>query len=124
MILIDTSVWIDHLRRPEHVINTLRKQDMVLMHPFVLGELSMGNLSRRAPWLETFYDLPQAAITPLKQVLEFIDMHVLHGSGIGYIDAHLLASASRLPGTLLWTRDKRLQAIGLRLKLAAEIQAT
>lgn len=83
----------------------------------------MGTLSRRPYWLKKFHDLPQADVTPLQQVLEFIDAHVLHGSGIGYIDAHLLASANHLPGTLLWTRDKRLHAIGLRLNLAAEIQA-
>ncbi|NVD99517.1 type II toxin-antitoxin system VapC family toxin [Massilia sp. BJB1822] len=121
MILADTSVWIDHLRAPEKAVDALFKYGALLMHPFVLGELAMGNLRHRKRWLRKLQNMPQANIASLSLVQDFIESHALYGSGIGYIDAHLLAATSLLPGTLLWTRDKRLHAIGQRLQLAADI---
>lgn len=120
MILIDTSVWIDHLRKPEKAVDELFKHGALLMHPFVLGELAMGNLTKRTHWLKKLRDMPQASIAPPHLVLDFIDSKQLYGSGIGYIDAHLLATASLRPDTWLWTRDRRLHAAGLRLGLAAD----
>ncbi len=119
MILVDTSVWIDHLRKPEKAVDELFKHGTLLMHPFVLGELAMGNLSQRTHWLKKLRDMPQAGVAPLQLVLDFIESNMLYGSGIGYIDAHLLACVSLRAGTRLWTRDRRLHAAGVRLGLAA-----
>ena len=118
MILVDTSVWIDHLRRGDEVLVQLLATGQVLAHPFVIGELALGNLHNRAVVLSALQDLPQAPVASNNEVLRFIDSNALFGIGIGYIDAHLLAAVRLLPGTMLWTRDKRLLAASIRLGLA------
>ena len=80
------------------------------MHPFVLGEIACGSLADRALILDLLRDLPMAVVATSEEVLEFIERRELHGKGIGYVDAHLLASAALSAGTTLWTRDKRLRA--------------
>lgn len=119
MILVDTSVWIDHFRVGEPALATLLHDGRVLMHPFVLGELALGNLRQRVTILDALHDLPRALAAMDHEVLRFISRHQLHGQGIGYLDAHLLASASLMPGTRLWTRDKRLHQAATKLALAA-----
>lgn len=118
MILVDTSVWIDHLRTNDKSLSNLLNAGRVLAHPFVTGELALGNLRQRAIILEALSDLPQAKVATDMETRYFIDEHALFGRGIGYVDAHLLAAVRLTPGAALWTRDKRLHAVAGRLKLA------
>lgn len=110
MILVDTSVWIDHLRRADAQLIELLERTEVVMHPFVVGELACGNLADRATLLELLQALPAAVVAGHDEVLGFIERRSLHGQGIGYVDAHLLASVALTPGVALWTRDKPLRA--------------
>ncbi|MEO6806104.1 MAG: type II toxin-antitoxin system VapC family toxin [Edaphobacter sp.] len=120
MILVDTSVWVDHLRKDEAGMRRLLGRGQVFSHPFVIGELAMGSFKRRDLLLGELGDLPQAKVAEDDEVLHFVSEHTLFGSGLGYIDAHLLAAARLTPGTLLWTRDKRLSEVAHRFGVAAE----
>ena len=117
MILVDTSIWIDHLRQSDERLSNLLNQGQVLAHPFVIGELALGNLQNRGAILDALQDLPQTPVATDSEVLGFIQENFLYGIGIGYIDAHLLAAVRLSPGTMLWTRDKRLLAAGKNLGL-------
>ena len=118
MILVDTSVWVHHLRAADKALIDLLDAGRVLGHPFVIGELALGNLRRRHLVLGTLRDLPQASIATNEEVLQFIGRQALFGLGIGYVDAHLLASVRLTPGAAIWTRDKRLQVAADKLGLA------
>lgn len=109
MILVDTSVWIDHLRRGDAGLVELLERSAVVMHPFIVGELACGNLQDRESILELLQDLPAATVASPEEVLTFIERHGLHGRGIGYVDVHLLASVALMPDARLWTRDSRLR---------------
>ena len=115
MILVDTSVWVDHLRGNDPQLTALLHRAEVLMHPFVLGEIACGNLSTRGSVLALLRQLPTAAVASGEEVLGFIERHDLHGQGVGYVDVHLLASVALRPGTRLWTRDSRLRGAAQRL---------
>ncbi|AOR71060.1 ribonuclease [Burkholderia stabilis] len=119
MILVDTSVWIDHLRAGDATLATLLEAERVLIHPFVVGELALGSLRDREMVLDALRDLPAAAPATDDEVQRMIDIVPLHGLGIGYVDAHLLASVRLTSGSKLWTRDRRLLAAAERLQLAA-----
>lgn len=118
MILVDTSIWIDHLRAGDKLLSNLLDAGRVLAHPFVTGELALGNLRQRDVILDALSDLPQAKVATDKEILHFIDQSPLFGLGIGYVDAHLLAAVRLTAGTVLWTRDKRLRGVAERLSLA------
>ena len=118
MILVDTSVWIMHLRHGDVGLGRLLGVGRVLAHPFVTGELALGNLRQRDVVLQALQNLPQAVVAADDEVLRFIGRHALSGLGIGYIDAHLLAAARLTPGASLWTRDKRLATAAKRLNLS------
>jgi predicted nucleic acid-binding protein len=119
VILVDTSAWVDHLRaRDESLVGRLERAE-VLCHPWVIGELALGNLSEREEILDLLGRLPQAILATDAEVLTLIDRHRLSGQGIGYVDAHLLASTFLTPHSRLWTRDKRLAAIASELGCAA-----
>lgn len=118
MILVDTSVWVDHLRSGDKTLATLLDNSQVFMHPFVLGELACGNLHKRDEVLSLLKDLPRVTVTTDEEVLFFIERHALMGRGIGYVDAHLLASVILNGPTRLWTRDKHLYAVADSLGLA------
>ena len=118
MILVDTSVWVDHLRKGDQVLGRLLFAGRVLAHPFIVGELSLGVLRQREAVLGALMDLPQATIATEEEVFRFIEAKGLPGSGIGYVDAHLLAATRLTPGAALWTRDKRLSEVAERLGLA------
>ncbi len=120
MILVDTSVWVDHLRVGDEELTDLLNSTKVLAHPFVVGELACGNLRDRAEVLALLKELPQAPIATDAEALFFIERHELMGRGIGYIDAHLLATTSLGDPARLWTRDKRLRAVADSLALAYE----
>lgn len=119
MILVDTSVWVDHLRAADERLADLLMADQVLAHPFVIGELALGNLSSRESILDSLAKLPQPAVADHEETLTLIARHQLFGSGIGYGDAALLASVKLTPGCLLWTRDRRLGEAANRLKIGA-----
>ena len=99
MILVDTSVWIEHLRSASVILSELLGDGEVLGHPFVLGELALGNLGRRGEILHMLRRLPQADSASHREVLQFVDREALFGRGIGYVDAHLLAAARLTAGS-------------------------
>lgn len=121
MILVDTSVWVDHLRASDKTLANILDAGKVLTHPFVVGEIALGRLPRRDAVLSALSGLPQIAPAADREVLRFIGQHALFGVGIGYIDAHLLASVRLLPGASLWTRDRRLHSAADRLGLASPL---
>jgi predicted nucleic acid-binding protein len=118
LILVDTSVWVEHLRSRDPTLVDLLERSSVLMHPFILGEIALGNLKQRELILDSLLNLPMATVASDGEVLAYINTGRLWGLGIGYVDAHLLASARLTPGASLWTRDRRLataaEASGLR----------
>ena len=115
MILVDSSVWIDPFRSGDAALAGLLNQARVLIHPFIVGELALGNFRQRAVVFDALRGLPQAVVATDDEVLGFIERHALFGLGIGYIDAHLLAAVGLTPGSSLLTRDKRLAAAAKRL---------
>lgn len=117
MILVDTSIWIDHLRGTNGALVALLQTDAVCIHPWIIGELACGNLGNRMNVLELLNGLPQLNPANDDEVLHFIEKRSLMGRGIGYIDMHLLA-ACVLHKARIWTRDKRLSAVAEELGLA------
>ena len=115
MILVDTSVWIDHLRDGDPELARLLEDVLVLGHPWVLGELSLGHLRNRREVLGLLSRLPQAVVATDAEVLTVIEGAPLHGLGIGWVDAQLLAAVRLTPDARLWTRDKRLAAAAAEL---------
>ena len=107
MILVDTSVWINHLRDRNETLAAMLLDAHVLCHPFILGELACGTLKHRSEILSLLTNLRQAPLVGHDEVLTLVETRSLMGSGIGWIDAHLLAS-SLLAGTRLWTLDRPL----------------
>ena len=119
MILVDTSIWVDHLHSGDERLVRLLNDGKVLAHPFITGELALGNLGNRDAVLISLQDLPQSTVATETEVLRLIDEKHLFGLGIGYIDAHLLAAVLLTPGSVLWTRDKRLTSASTPLGIAA-----
>jgi predicted nucleic acid-binding protein len=117
VILVDTSVWIDHLRIGDAALVDHLNAGRVQMHPFIVGELACGNLKHREAVLSLLQDLPTSSVATDEEVLFFIERQRLMGKGIGYIDAHLLTAAALASGSRLWTRDKRLAAVAETLDL-------
>ena len=118
MILVDTSIWIDHLRTGDPELGELLRDGQVLAHPWVTGELALGHLSRRSEILGLLHNLPRATVATDDEVLTLIDKRQLFGLGIGYVDAHLLAATKLTTAARLWTRDKRLAAVAVQHGLA------
>ena len=116
MILVDTSVWIDHLRSGNERLRSLLHDDQVLCHPFVIGELACGNLHNRKEVLHLLESLPGVPVADHAEVLRLINSRRLYGQGLGWIDAHLLTSAV-LVGCELWTSDRLLHVLADRVKL-------
>lgn len=120
MILADTSVWVDHLCAGDAELAARLNANLILTHPFVIGELACGNLRNRTETLTLLKDLSKAPQAADDEVLAYIERQALMGRGIGYVDAHLLAAAALGDGVRLWTRDKRLRAMAASLGLAFE----
>ncbi len=117
MILADTTIWIDHLRRHNVQMQGLLDGGQVLMHPFVVAELALGSFRDRAGTLATLDTLLEVRMAQLSEVRQMIEVRRLYAKGIGLTDAHLVASCLITPGTKLWTRDGALrgvaQAVGI-----------
>ena len=124
MILVDTSVWVDHLRAGDARLAELLESSTVAMHPMVLGELACGNLNDRETLLALWRNLPRLTVAADAEVLFLLERHRLWGRGIGYLDVHLLTSVSLNPDARLWTRDKRLQESAEQLELAFSVNRT
>ncbi len=118
MILVDTSVWVDHLRRGDAALAAALDASVVAIHPFVIGELACGLLKSRGPLLGLLKSLSRLAAATDEEVLEFIERHRLMGRGLGYIDVHLLAATVLQADVRLWTRDKRLKLVAVEMALA------
>ena len=119
MVLVDTSVWIDHFRVALPALAAALERQDVLTHSLVIGELASGNLTRRSPTLTDLRSLPRAEEATFDECLHLIEAHALHGEGLGWNDLQLLASA-RLSSTRLWSTDKRLHQAASDLHLAYE----
>ena len=118
MILVDTSVWIDHLRAADSQLAGLLLEEQALCHAMVVGEMACGTLKSRAEVLALLRSLPQGPTVDFEEVLAFVDAHALMGSGLGWVDVHLLASVC-LSRERLWTKDRRLLQAARRLGVAA-----
>ena len=118
MILVDTSVWIDHLRKSEHELSELLQTNNVLTHQIVIGELACGNIPNREGFLRNIEDLPEVELWPHQEVRRFIESERLMGRGISFMDAHLLYSVLNREGDTLWTRDRRLQRVAQELSVS------
>jgi predicted nucleic acid-binding protein len=116
-VLVDTSVWVDHFRWGSPALAARLRRSNVLCHPFVVGELACGNLRQRDQILALLTSLPEVSVATHDEALAFVDSHRLMGSGIGWVDAHLLASAL-LSNTKLWTLDKRLASVAREIGIA------
>ncbi|MBW1982579.1 MAG: PIN domain-containing protein [Deltaproteobacteria bacterium] len=117
MVIVDTSIWVTHLRRGSRHLEELLLDAKVVCHPFVIGELACGNLRNRDEFLDLLQSLPMTPTVLFNELLYFIDTHSLMGKGLGFVDANLLASA-HLSGIPLWTSDKRLRSAATELELA------
>ena len=117
MVIVDTSIWIAHLRQGNRQLESLLMDAEVTCHPFIIGELACGNLKNRNEIISLLQSLPMAPMIEFDEFLLFIDKNRLMGKGIGFVDIHLLAS-TQLAGVLLWTTDKRLKSAAGQLNLA------
>jgi predicted nucleic acid-binding protein len=117
LILADSSIWIDHLRFPNSMLDDLVERWEIFCHPCIIGELACGNMSEREERLQFLKELPQAKVASHAEVLRFIERRHLMGRGVGYLDMQLLASTALQSG-LLWTRDRRLKEAAESLGLS------
>jgi predicted nucleic acid-binding protein len=107
MVLVDTSVWVRHLREGDSDLQKVLNDGQVMCHPYIVGELACGNMNNRREILSLLQRLPEATPAQHEEILRFIELNQLMGKGLGYIDVHLSASAL-LTGVPLWSYDKRL----------------
>ncbi len=121
MILVDTSVWIDHLRATEPLLVRLLTDVAVCMHPMVVGEVALGSLRNRAEVLASMDRLPPTPIATAGEVRTLVESHVLYGAGLSLVDVHLLAALRLSMTDKLWTRDRRLRSAAERLRVAADV---
>jgi len=116
MILVDTSIWVSHLRQSSRQLEKLLMNAEVMCHPFIIGELACGNLKNRNEIISLLQSLPMAPTVEFDEFLFFIDRNHMMAKGVGFVDVHLLASA-QLAGVLLWTADKKLKSSADQLEL-------
>jgi predicted nucleic acid-binding protein len=118
LILVDTSVWIDHFRQPDASLASLIVEGRAIVHPFVTGELAVGHLRHWDETIAALRAMLQAKVASEAEFIAFAKAERLPATGLGFVDLHLLASCRITPGTLLWSRDKRLVGHASRLNLA------
>lgn len=119
MVLVDTSVWIDHINRSDPILVDLLQHKRVWIHPYVVGEIALGSLKNRSIVLSALNDLPQAPVATHVEVDYLIESLQLFNRGIGFVDASLIASAQLSEGLAIWTRDKRLKRVAEDMALNA-----
>jgi predicted nucleic acid-binding protein len=120
VILVDTSIWIDHLHQTERILVSLLEEAQVCIHPMIVGELALGSLRDRSAILGLLADLPGIPTATHAEVLHLVESHALYGSGLSLVDAHLLAGLRLSAVVRLWTRDRRLLSAAERLAVAAD----
>jgi predicted nucleic acid-binding protein len=118
MVLVDTSVWINHLHRSNDSLVDALDRSLVAQHPMVIGELALGSLSNRDEFLQLLADLAPVPVATHEEVLHFVNQNHLYGQGLSLVDAHLLASTTLSPGARIWTEDKRLSTVAEQLEIA------
>lgn len=118
MIILDTSVWIDHTRENNEHLFELFKRGKILIHPFTIGEITLGSLRDGDKIITSLMEMPRPNVASETEVLALIRKRFLAGSGIGYVDAHLLAATQLTPEASLWTRDKRLRRVAEAMGVA------
>jgi predicted nucleic acid-binding protein len=121
VIIVDASIWIDQIRRPDDVFADLLYRQLVVMHPFIAGEIMLGSMKDRAEVRAILAALDPAPVAEPDEVANLIESARLFGTGIGYVDVHLIASALLMVGGRIWTRDRRLFAAAERLGIAFSI---
>ena len=121
MWLVDTSVWVDHLRTGNAVLAEALNRTQVLGHPWVLSEIALGSLKNRAGVLQALPHLPQAVVASHDEVLRLLEAQKLYSQGLGFVDVALLAATRLTPHAQLWTRDKRLAQVAQKMGLAAKL---
>jgi predicted nucleic acid-binding protein len=121
VLLADTSIWADHFRSPDPLMRQMLSDERVRMHPYVLGELCMGNLYRRPEAVEYLRALHLTPAVSDDEVMQMVDQGKLYGSGLSWVDAHLLTAVVLSPGLKLWTRDRRLNEAAIRFDRAAAL---
>ncbi|MDE3174937.1 MAG: type II toxin-antitoxin system VapC family toxin [Pseudomonadota bacterium] len=119
MILVDTSVWVGHLRAHDAALARLLEVTAVCAHPYIIGEIALGQLRQRKLVLRALESLPRALVATDHEVSRFTERHALYGRGIGYVDVCLLTAASLTANARLWTNDRKLAAVAADLGLAA-----
>ena len=122
MILVDTSIWIDHLHRTEPDLVAVLEEAEVCLHPMIIGELALGSLRDRSAILTMLADLPAVPVATHAEVLQLIESNALYGTGLSLVDAYLLAALRLTEATKLWTRDRRLHSAARQLGVAATRQ--
>ena len=123
MVLVDTSIWVAHLREGNAQLEALLNEGTVVCHPFIISELACGTMRNRVQILSLLQSLPLAETAEHSEVLQFIEHNRLMGKGLGYIDVHLLASAV-LTGVFLWTLDRKLQQSSAKLRIDFKREGT
>ncbi|WP_158787003.1 type II toxin-antitoxin system VapC family toxin [Granulicella sp. L46] len=121
MILADTSVWVDHLRNRNPEMEKYLGRGQILMHPFIVAELSLGSLRNRQSTLGAMESLLEVKVAALSEVRHMIEAHTLYSKGIGLTDAHLIASCLITPGTQLWTRDVAMKKVAATLTILIDL---
>jgi predicted nucleic acid-binding protein len=116
MVLVDTSVWIDHFHKSNLSLSNLLEEGFVFVHPFIIGELACGNIKNRKEIFKLLHSLPQIKVAEYDEIIYFIENNKLYGKGLGYIDIHLLASC-KIDNAKLYTRDKKLISVAKELHL-------
>jgi len=120
-VLVDTSVWVDHLRKNDENLGSLLQQGLVACHPFIIGELACGGIKNRSEILELLSDLPSTDLLEHQEIMDFIEYRKIMNKGLGYVDVHLLGSAL-VSETPLWTFDKALKKIAKQLDIDYDIK--
>jgi predicted nucleic acid-binding protein len=121
MILADTSIWVDHLRDRNPEMEKYLSRGQILMHPFIVAELSLGSLRNRQNTLGDLESLLETKVAALNEVRHMIEAHTLYSKGIGLTDAHLIASCLITPGTQLWTRDIAMKKVSAALGILVDL---
>jgi len=118
MILVDSSVWVDHFRSSSSQLTHHLDEAEVLSHPFIVGELVVGTLRGVHPVVRAMREMPQALVASHTEFMIFLEQHKLSGLGLSFVDVHLLAATALTPDAALWTRDRRLHQAAVRIGLA------